>query len=280
MNEYWGELESMVETDSGIIAVERAEITRRRPLKVESIHYNQTVDNNEDNDYMKTCVTDVPIGNPVMLHSIQLLQFIRILNDNKNTESITRESLPQLCPSNHQLIDKYSVQKINGKDMNEMAVKQLVRRALILIAVHYGYEITSESILDLLVDILCEYLLRMCQTIRSVSDSIALRSSNDFIDVIDRVFHEMNVPNFESLRQYEEDLRIYNQNLMKDALRKIGINESITSASKNNSSEFTLIPNNDKSPNLSVNTQLETNDFEPTISLKSILDFNKVCFIR
>jgi hypothetical protein len=215
-----------------------------------------------------------------MLHSIQLLQFIRILNDNKNTESITRESLPQLCPSNHQLIDKYSVQKINGKDMNEMAVKQLVRRALILIAVHYGYEITSESILDLLVDILCEYLLRMCQTIRSVSDSIALRSSNDFIDVIDRVFHEMNVPNFESLRQYEEDLRIYNQNLMKDALRKIGINESITSASKTNSSEFTLIPNNDKSPNLSVNTQLETNDFEPTISLKSILDFNKVCFIR
>jgi hypothetical protein len=279
MNEYWGELSSVTETDCGIIAVERAEITRRTPLKVESIqmdyNYNQTVDNNEDNDYIETCVTDVPIGNPVMLHSIQLLQFIRILN-NKSTESITRESLPQFCPSNHQLIDKYSVRKINGKDMNEMAVKQLVRRALILIAVHYGYENTSESILDLLVDILCEYLLRMCQTIRSVSDSIALRSSNDFIDVIDRVFHEMNVPNFESLRQYEEDLRIYNQNLMKDALRKIGINESITSASKTNSSEFSLIPNNDKSPNLSVNTQMETNDFEPTISLKSILDSNKV----
>ncbi len=67
---------------------------------------------------------------------------------------------------------------------------------------------------------------------------------------------------------------------MKDALRKIGINESITSASRTHSSEFTLIPNNDKSPNLSVNTQLETNDFDPTISIKSILDSNKVCFIK
>jgi len=286
MNEYWGQLPSIVETDSGIIAVERAEITTMKQLKVQNIqmdfNYNSN-HNDEDDDYANSCVSHVPIGNPILLHSIKLLKFIRQFDSNTNNESITRDSLPQLVESDDKLFNKYSVQKISGRNINQMAVKQLMRRALVLITVFYGYENTTESILDLLVDITCQYLLRMCQTIRSATDSVELRSSNDFVDVIDRVFHDMNVPDFESLRQYDLDMRLYNQNLMKDALRKIGTTESIASATKANPSEFSLnsqnfsiIANSDKSPHLSANIPSDAKDIEPTLSLRSLLNSNKV----
>lgn len=280
MNEYWGELPSILETDSGIIAVERAQITRIRPLKAESIkmdfRYNSSNGNNDDNEdnYLESCVSDVPIGNPFMLHTIKLLQFMRQLNTNR--DSISAQSLPELVQTDHKLFNKYISTKINNKSLNQKAVKQLVRRSLILITVFYGYENTTESILDLLVDITCEYLSRMCQSIRSATDSIELRSSNDFVDVIDRVFHDMNVPDFESLRQYDSDIRLYNHNLMKDILRKMGSNQSINSQTKTYSSELPVIENTDISPHISVNTPSDARDLEQTLSLRSLLNSNKV----
>ncbi|CAG2101638.1 unnamed protein product, partial [Medioppia subpectinata] len=130
----------------------------------------------------------------------------------------------------------------------------------------------NESVLDLLVDVLSKYMWSLCQTIRTTSDFLELKSDNDFIDVMDRVFHDMNVTDFESLRQYKSHLDLYNENLMKEVMRRI---ESKTTAKTIASDVSALMDtNSDNSPQLSVNSQSENRE-EQTLSLKSLLSSYK-----
>ena len=282
MSEYiqhWGEIPPLPDIGSGIAAVERAELTARQPLVLQSLktgcHPNESQNQMKSLDVLENSINDVPIGNPVMLHTIRLLQFLQQINDNNGRQTLSRQSIPQMIEFNENETKKSNLFQMKDKNFNQKAIKQLLRRAVIVIAVFHGYDTTNQSVIDLLVDILSEYLCRLCETLRTTNDSLELMSSNDFIDVMDRVFHDMNVSDFESLRQYDSDIRLYNQNLIKEVNKKIDINESTTGSNKI-TNQFQLDPNCDNQINSQSNSHSDGREPEPTLSLKSLLNSFKV----
>ncbi|XP_054162816.1 uncharacterized protein LOC128960684 [Oppia nitens] len=283
--QYWGESLPTTPEDTNILTVERSQLTRVTPIDLQntSDKLDLNLTDEKRNFWSQqlidnSLVSDVPIGCPVMLQTIKLLRLLRQLNNGSNND-ITRQSIPQLITSNTQQNNGLNIFKIKNKVINEKAIKELMRRSVVIISNFYGIDYMSQSVMDLLVDLMSEYLHRLCQRIRITTDSSELKSSNDFIDVIDRVFHDMNVSNFEALRQHQSDINLYNQNLLKEVERRISINESIINSNKMSNELQTIVDNesivDNNSPSLSSSIQSLTKDTEPTLSLKSLLSSYK-----
>ena len=200
---HWGEIE---EEKNGIDDIESLISNGFNDFNINQL--NQSNFSVKVEDEIKIPTKIIPIGNCKIAHSIRLMKLIRKLQSNDSTGCL----LPQLhrVHNNKSMIEKTHISQAN--------VKLLVRQAIILITVYCGYENTTDSVLNVLVDIFCDYLRRMCNSLRIISDSSELRSANDFIDVINRVFNEMLVPNLESLQQYDNEINSKNQKLENEAL--------------------------------------------------------------
>lgn len=102
----------------------------------------------------------------------------------------------------------------NGEQSERRQVSNSLRDTVILILTYTGFDSASELAVDALADVLEYYLQSFCQMMRTFTDSTDMQSPNDFSDTVCKVLHHMNVPDYDSLRKFNQELNSY-YNLMK-----------------------------------------------------------------
>lgn len=102
-----------------------------------------------------------------------------------------QESCEELC----QKREKYS--------LKDQTVFKLVANSINSIVVECGYQAASQSSLDILNDVCCDYLKKIATLLRMACDTEDLRDQgNDFVDSLERVFHQINIPSAANLHQF------------------------------------------------------------------------------
>lgn len=82
-------------------------------------------------------------------------------------------------------------------------VHKLVDHSVGAIAFGCGYHIAHQASLDLLNDVCCDYLTRISTLLRLSHETEGLRDSDsDFVDSLERVFHQVNIPSIANLHQF------------------------------------------------------------------------------
>lgn len=92
-------------------------------------------------------------------------------------------------------------------------VNQLVSSSVASIALDCGYHHASQFSLDVLTDVCSDYLKKIATLLRLAHDTEDLRDSeNDFVDSLERVFHQINIPSAANLHQFICKLKILRRN--------------------------------------------------------------------
>lgn len=109
-------------------------------------------------------------------------------------------------------------------NLKNATINRLVEYSVSSIALESGYQKAHQFSLEILTDVCCDYLKKMTSLLRLACESEDSRDTgNDFVDSLERVFHQMNIPSAAILHQYT--CRI-------DAIRKHKAKQQITSASQ------------------------------------------------
>lgn len=109
----------------------------------------------------------------------------------------------------HQLDLDPPVQEQSGETVGKKynfrneTIYKLVDHSVGAIAHDCGYHIAHQSSLDVLTDVCCDYFKKIATLLRTAHDTEELRDSNsDFVDALERVFHQVNVPSSANLHQF------------------------------------------------------------------------------
>lgn len=103
---------------------------------------------------------------------------------------------------------KSNITKTRRKHSTQYKLKaetiyKLVDHSIGAIALDCGYHIVHQASLDLLNDVCCDYLTKISTLFRLSHETEDLRDSNsDFVDSLERVFHQINIPSIANLHQF------------------------------------------------------------------------------
>lgn len=87
--------------------------------------------------------------------------------------------------------------------LNESTVRNLMDSSIGVITSNCGYHAAQQSTLDILNDVCCDYIKKIANLLRVSIDTEDWRDEDsDFIDSMERVFHQMNVPSLAIIHQY------------------------------------------------------------------------------
>ncbi|XP_015789090.1 uncharacterized protein LOC107366025 [Tetranychus urticae] len=167
-------------------------------------------------------INDLPVGNPVVVNTIQLLNL-----SSKLDQAFTGST--RFLPSSDDL-QCLQLKQVSSNDdydhisrfLSRESVQQLLKRAILLITTHSGYHETSESIIEILTQIAGEYLKKISCILRASVDSKHFKGENDFIDLINRAFAEIGM-DLPKIQHYESTLRSYRNNVHKEVMKKLNI---------------------------------------------------------
>ena len=88
-------------------------------------------------------------------------------------------------------------------DLKNDSVHGLLNHSIGLITFECGYHMATQSSLDILDDVCCEYLRKISTLLRIAQDTEDWRDSeNDFVDNLERVFHQAHVSSAANLHQF------------------------------------------------------------------------------
>ena len=166
-------------------------------------------------------INDLPVGNPVVINTIQLLQLLTKLE----RAGSSSDFLPS--PDDLQCLELKQASSSDDYDhlsrfLSQESVKQLLKRSIILITTHSGFHETSESIIEILTQITGDYLKKLTHLLRSSADSKHFRGPNDFIDLLNRAFAEIGL-DLPKIQHYESTLRSYRNTVHKEVIKKLNI---------------------------------------------------------
>lgn len=234
---HWGDIPVITDTDSGIVALEREQLIKPRPLEIEDpmlyCPYPRAGVEGE-------CIGQRPApgtvlspeqfdADPITLHTIQLVQhsrkmksLIQQLRDNSKNDkndthlaaSIPIPQYPETGKFNQQRTKSWSFQRpICKTELNSgigfascpidnVDCRRLSRRSIATICAHVGFDMCKESALELLADITCEYYQRLTKHLRAAVDSQLLLGHSGFPDVLEQVFQECGVGSVHDLEDF------------------------------------------------------------------------------
>lgn len=82
-------------------------------------------------------------------------------------------------------------------------VNRLLSHSIGVIALDCGYHQAHQASLDILSDVCCDYIKKISSLLRVAVDTEDLRDpENDFVDSLERVFHQINIPSAANLHQF------------------------------------------------------------------------------
>ncbi|XP_041359645.1 STAGA complex 65 subunit gamma-like [Gigantopelta aegis] len=249
MSVLWGEIPAVPETDSGLVAVEREQLVRPRPMEVEgprlhqpsSRHYPPT------NEHLPSEHFQI---DPITLHTIRLIQHTKkmrqLINsvqqqqlENKNSDiDVSFPSAPPIpeftgAELKHQIpkpipflppeFENKFVQGIGEPPpkIDEVANRKLLRRSVAALFAHAGFDNSGESLLETMTDITHEYFLQITKHLRSAADSAALNSTSGFPDIIEQVFSEMGIGSVTCLHDFYQSRVIAYHDNMKQTCQQL-----------------------------------------------------------
>ncbi|XP_065648567.1 uncharacterized protein LOC100211258 isoform X3 [Hydra vulgaris] len=87
-------------------------------------------------------------------------------------------------------------------NLSALSLRQLLLKSIACIVAHTGFEIASESCLNLLTDIAVEHFMKLCSLLRERLEHSSLNSKQTVIDIIKLVFSEALMESLTSLQDY------------------------------------------------------------------------------
>jgi len=218
----WGEIPAVSDTEPGIAALEREQITKMRPMDVEGPRLHQP-----SSRHYPPAAEPYPAEyfalDSVTAHSIQLLQHARKVRQlissyqqsldtakTQDTEPPPASPVTPIPPyegesPKHQWQKPVPFLPWNrdsdfslgiGKpppEIDASSCRKLLRRSTAAILAHTGYETSPDSLLETMTDLCQEYITRMCGLMRQAVDAEARTGTTGFQDVMEQVFHEMDI---------------------------------------------------------------------------------------
>ncbi|XP_022238160.1 STAGA complex 65 subunit gamma-like isoform X3 [Limulus polyphemus] len=238
----WGDLPMILDTDSGIAAIEREQITKRRPVEVEGATLYQPPPSGGE-ALAKLVPAEHCSIDSLTLHTIKLLQYAKKLRSLLHTLQQQQDSSKTTDTDNAQThpppppVPEYPESQdrqpgdIRGKnpdsdfvrgkgkpppELSFHVIRQILRKAVAAVFAHVGFDTTSELVLETLVDIVHDHYLRVCRLMRVARDREALTGNTAFVDVIEQVFHEIGLGSMTELHNfYQHRVVAYHRGMMK-----------------------------------------------------------------
>lgn len=248
MSSHWGEIPVTPDTESGIAAIEREQMTKLRPMDIEgpklhqpsSRHYPATTESLPAEKFQI---------DPLTLHTIRLIQHAKKLRSliNNITQQhqlqqsqdqkmldydvsypdappipeytgppVPRKSLQQPIPYMQKDLESDFVRGKGGPapNIDSVSCRQLLRRSVAAIFAHAGYDSCAESLLETLTDITHEYYLQFTKHLRAAADNQAQAGPSGFPDIIEQVFHELGIGSVTCLHDfYQKRVLNYHQHM-------------------------------------------------------------------
>ncbi|KAK6172610.1 hypothetical protein SNE40_016230 [Patella caerulea] len=240
MNSLWGEIAVVPDTESGIAAIEREQMTKLRPLEIEGPRLHQCSSRHKPptNDPLPA---DRFLTDPVTLHTIRLIQYskklkhlIQLAQESKANDSDTTfpapPPLPVLTvdPPKHKILKPipFMPQNFDSKFakgigdpppvIDEVGNRKLLRRTVATICAHAGFDNSTESVVETLTDITHEFYLNLTRHLRAAADTAAFNSRSEFPDIIEQVYHEIGLGSVKRLHEfYQTRIINYRENMEK-----------------------------------------------------------------
>uniref|UniRef100_G3MP37 Bromodomain associated domain-containing protein n=1 Tax=Amblyomma maculatum TaxID=34609 RepID=G3MP37_AMBMU len=240
----WGELPPLItETESGIAAIEREQITKPRPVPIQGAALYQPGQHNLDNDCERQS-PDYGTIDPITAHTIALIQHAKkvqscitnLQQQDRDIKPLEAEYLPPIpegpcipglttaSPSNNSYNEIKSERKSSWKPPPQLgahATRVVLRRAVTAMCAHAGFDTTWNSVLEILTDVCSDFYRRLCWQLRTLVDREALTGQTGFVDPLDHALHEIGMEGgLSSLVQFF-DYRVigYNKHMMKTCLK-------------------------------------------------------------
>lgn len=151
------------------------------------------------------------LGDENLIHAVQLACFLQMRGDEKHARETPVPQLVTCETSNAPLTD----------DLRPESIQELLRRAIVLIAVYNGYDVTTESVMQTLVDVCGAFIERLCNAFRDAVDSRALRSEQEISGDLHRIFDDLGfaIPN---LQQFVQSLGKRKSKLVQEIAKSYG----------------------------------------------------------
>uniref|UniRef100_A0A1E1XI26 Putative bromodomain transcription factors and phd domain protein n=1 Tax=Amblyomma aureolatum TaxID=187763 RepID=A0A1E1XI26_9ACAR len=239
----WGELPPLItETESGIAAIEREQITKPRPVPIQGAALYQPGQHNLRNQ----CDRQVPeygAIDPITAHTIALIQHAKkvqscitnLQQQDRDIKPLEAEYLPPMpegpcipglttaSPSNNSYFEVKLERKSSWKPPPQLgahATRVVLRRAVMAMCAHAGFDTTWNSVLEILTDVCGDFYRRLCWQLRTLVDREALTGQTGFVDPLDHALQEMGMGGLDTLVQFFDERVVgYNQHMLKTCLK-------------------------------------------------------------
>lgn len=100
--------------------------------------------------------------------------------------------------------------------LKDETVYKMVDHSVGSITLECGYQFANQSSLDLLNDVCCDYIKKIATQFRMACDTEDWRDSDsDFVDSLERVFHQSNVSSAANLHQFICRMQAIKKHLQK-----------------------------------------------------------------
>ncbi|CAG5125878.1 unnamed protein product [Candidula unifasciata] len=222
---YWGEIPQVADTESGIAALEREQITKPRAMEIEGplLHQPSSRHHPPTNEVLSSEHFQM---DPLVIHTIRLLQHIKKVR--AAIATLQQEMKPEgesvaICvgpvpeyegpPLRDRSRKKYFTEEdyqsdfvrgigVSPAPIDDVTCRRLLRRSTAAICAHLSFDTTQESVLETLTDICSEFLIQFTRHLGQAADRRGLYGPDGFPDLIERVFHEMGMGSVTCLRDF------------------------------------------------------------------------------
>lgn len=90
-----------------------------------------------------------------------------------------------------------------GYELKNETVSRLLNQCVGSIALACGYHVADQESLYVLSDVCCDYLKKITTLLRIAQDTEDWRDGDsDFVDSLERVFYQINIPSAANLHQF------------------------------------------------------------------------------
>ncbi|XP_067140328.1 STAGA complex 65 subunit gamma isoform X1 [Centruroides vittatus] len=227
----WGDLPMIPDTESGIAAIEREQITKPRPVAVEGMKLHHPSRNEPVMSH--PLPAECSSIDDLTLHTIKLIQYNKKIKTMLNTlhsdsqKSVedgnhTYPAVPPMPELPESVMVHYMKREIasdresdfvygRGKSPPELSfpiMRQILRKSVAAICAHIGFDSATDTVLETLTDIAHEHNLRICRLLRMGVDRQTLTGHTGFIDVIEQVFHEAGIGSITTLHNFYQSRMI------------------------------------------------------------------------
>lgn len=215
--QYWGEIEPPAEKEKSTVVGEKEQFTKLK-TPVAQIKYLPLVQLDTvpivDKNKTQTTLFNFGLGDDNLIHAIQLSNFLKSALNQGAGDFGQDVDVPQLVncePSNYDQVP----------NLRPESIQELIKRAVILMCVYSGYDVTTDSVLQILIDVCEAFIQRICQSLRAIVDTRELRTQKDISDNLGTLFNDVGIP-LHSLHRFVQSIGTQKSNLVKEVTKKFG----------------------------------------------------------